>query len=208
MRPPAAAATAMALTILAAGGPAQADPAAALLSYGELNGLVTRYDPQAAQLWGADPVSRGPEDPDAGLPGACGRVMALYFGGGEPRYRSYLSEWAVGTGNVFVSQLVAQYSSPAQAATKFTRLTADIPACATVLAANPAATMAVRVGDLTADSARFEQLPAGENRQVSNGHDVAVEYRLAGDTIIGVSASYSAALVSAVAGELVARLPG
>ncbi|MGV0627682.1 hypothetical protein, partial [Mycolicibacter minnesotensis] len=155
-----------------------------------------------------DPVRYQPDAPWAGLASPCGQVLALYFGGGEPHYRSYVSAWAGAPYNAFVSQLVARYASPAEASTKFTQLVKDIPTCADALRRDPTATLALTVGDITSESAHFEQRQAGANAGLPDRHTVAVEYQLLGDSIVGVASSQSAAVVSALTRELGGRVYG
>lgn len=189
-------------------GPAGANPEDVLLTIDQINAVVANYAPGASPFDNFDPVRHQPDSPYEGLPAPCAQVLPLYFGGGEPRFSDYASLWTVGAGNVFVSQLVARYATSAQAATKFTQLVKDIPACTDALTHQPAATLALTVGDITSDSARFEQRQTGSNSSLPNRHDVAVEYRLAGASIIGVSSSQSPAVVSALAQELRGRVSG
>lgn len=199
---------AMMTASLTGAGPAGADPAPVLLTREEVNAIVAQHAPQTPPFANFDPVRRQPDSAPADLPLPCVQVLPLYFGGGEPRFDEYASAWTAGAGNTFVSQLVARYASVEAAATKFAQLAHEIPACAELLGRDRNATLALSVGGITAESAHFGQRQAGANSSLPNRHDVAVQYELVGASIIGVSSSLPAAVVSVFAGKLRAQVGG
>ena len=184
------------------------DPAKAFLTVDQVNALVIGADPRATKVSGPEPLAHQPDRPYDGLAASCGRALPLYFGAGEPPLRSYAKWTAAGQGNTFVNQLVAQYADPTQASARFAELTKDVPACADATVANPDSGLAVKVAAVTANSVQFQQGPGGTNRQLSGSHVANTEYRLLGNSIIGVSATQPAAVVSTLAEELGKNLAG
>lgn len=183
-----------------------ADPEAALLTLDLVNGIVAQADPGAPALHTAEPIRHEPNTPWEGLAAPCVQVFPLYFGSGEARFTRYVMASFVGEGNIFVNQLVAQFNSPAQAATRFAQLTRDLPECAD--AADPGMGFTLTIGETTDSSARFVKTAAGANQQLPNSHAVNNEYRLVGDAIIGAWATEPAAVVTTVADQLGKRLGG
>lgn len=179
------------------------DPTTAFLTVDQVNAIVAGADPRATKFSGPpDPIAHLPDSPYGGLAAPCGRALPLYFGAGEPPFSSYAKWTAAGQGNAFVNQLVADYADQAQASARFTQLTKDVPACADATAANPEIGLTVKVAAITANSVQFQQGPGGANRQLSGSHVANTEYRLIGNSIIGVSATQAPAVVRAVADQL------
>lgn len=172
------------------------DPTTAFLTVDQVNAIVVGADPHATKVSGPEPIAHQPDSPYDGIAAPCGRSLPLYFGAGEPPLRGYAKWTAAGQGNAFVNQLVAQYVDPGQASTRFAQLTKDVPACADATATNPDSGLAVKAAAVTANSVQFQQGPGGANRQLSGSHVANTEYRLLGNSIIGVSATQPAAVVS------------
>lgn len=185
-----------------------ADPEKALLTIEQINEIVAQADPGAPAFHTAEPIRHEPNTPWEGLAAPCVQVFPLYFGSGEARFTRYVMASVVGEGNVFVNQLVAQFSSPAQAATRFAQLTRDLPECADAADADPAMGFTLKIGETTSSSARFEKTAAGANQQMPNSHAVNNEYRLVGDAIIGAWATESGEVVTTIADQLGKRLGG
>lgn len=185
-----------------------ADPEQALLTIEQVNEIVAKADPGSPALHTAEPIRHEPNTPWEGLAAPCVQVFPLYFGSGEARFTRYVMASFVGEGNIFVNQLVAQFSSPAQAATRFAQLTRDLPECADAAGADPASGFALTIDETTDSSARFEKKAAGANLQMPNSHVVNNEYRLVGDTIIGAWATNPATVVTTVADRLGERVGG
>lgn len=184
------------------------DPVQAFLTVDQVNAIVVGADPGATKVSGPEPIAHQPDSPYDGLAAPCGGALPLYFGAGEPAFSSYAKWTAAGQGNAFVNQLVAQYPALTQASARFTQLTKDVPACADATAANPGRGLAVKVVAVTANSVQFQQGPGGANRQLSGSHVANTEYRLVGNSIIGVSATQPSAVVHTVAEQLGKNLAG
>lgn len=184
---------------------APTDTATLTLSVDTLNSIVQQANPDAAEFDSLNPAETTPRVPDAGPTAVCDAVNTLYFAAGTPATAKYVSQWAGGPRQHFVSQTIAVYPDADTASQKFAQLAAGVPACAKA-SAGDGIPFVVTPGESGSDVVRFTQKRKPNPSLSGGGSGDATEYRLAGTAIVAVSSTESAAAVTAVAGQLVGKL--